>query len=165
MYAAITVGGLLVSVLVIFSLMDLDWRYECCIGRIPLYLLGIVYYKNKQLYNKYIGPMYYICFLFSLVLYITGYVHTYIVFYMLAPLFLQLVSVSVDVISLKSIRLFKSINMVGQISLEIYASNVVTMCFCSHLHMGAYSSAFYFFLLFGFTILFVIYNKIINIII
>lgn len=165
MCATIIVGGLLVSLLIILSFMDLDWRYECCIGRIPLYLSGIVYYKKKSLYNKYIRPMYYICFLFSLVLYSTGHVHTYIVFYMLAPLFLQLVSVSIGIITLKSISISKCINMVGQISLEIYAANVVTMCFCSHLHMGAYLSVFYFSLLLGFTVLFVIFNKIIKIII
>lgn len=149
-------------VLAFSTFIDIDWKYECSIGRLPIFLSGIACFKNKTIFEKQISSVFLFCFLLSLFLYMYGYIHTYMVFYMLAPVFLYLTSMFVNVINTKFSRILKFINLIGTNSLEIYAANVVAMACFALLEVYENLSALYFFFTLGFTIVFVLFNRIIK---
>ena len=44
---------ILISIFFVFALWDLHWRYECALGRIPIFCMGIMtYYENQHKNNS-----------------------------------------------------------------------------------------------------------------
>jgi peptidoglycan/LPS O-acetylase OafA/YrhL len=114
-------GGLLlllISVLTIFSINNLPWHFETLIGRITIFILGFICYKDKLFFKWGL-----LCFSLmicpTIYLYLKGYVHTYTLIYVVAPVFIALVSYLLSYLPKESF-LDKSLKYVGSYSLEIY---------------------------------------------
>ena len=158
---ALAVNCTLLAVMTISTFFDFDWKYECCYLRLPIFLSGIAYYKNKQVFNKLISPFYLICFIVTLPLLVLGKIHTNMTVYMLAPVFLYLCPILIQQIKRFKNSEIKILNILGKYSLEIYAANVVTMSiiWISDIPM---KSLFYFLVQIVITLVFVYYNKIVT---
>lgn len=158
---ALAVNCTLLAVMTISTFFDFDWKYECSYLRLPIFLSGIAYYKNKQVFNKLISPFYLICFIVTLPLLVLGKIHTYMTVYMLAPVFLYLCPILIQQIKRFKNSGIKILNILGKYSLEIYAANVVTMSIISISDLPM-KSLFYFLVQIVTTLVFVYYNKIVT---
>lgn len=111
-----------------------DWKYECLIGRIPIFCSGILCFNNKTAFNRVVLPLYCVGFILTLVLYKFHYVHTYLVFYMLAPIVLIAIVYVLEMV--KSSRMRNVIDVLGRRSLEIYTSNLLVLKLASRFETG-----------------------------
>lgn len=104
-----------------------DWYYETAIGRIPIFVLGIMCYP----YNSYSKKIYFggvlsfaLFFVLSVLLYHYKYLHTYVLMYMLSPVVILLIAISLQgVVKVQAIKGF--FRLLGKYSLEIYVANTL----------------------------------------
>lgn len=121
----IAVGGMTLVVIVFLSITDLSWQYNCAVGRLPIFLLGICCYR-KKCNTFHLGLIiFFVAFLLSLPLYYYGYIHTYIILYWCAPMIMLMLSPIIR--CLLNTFIGKGLNWLGKHSLEIYVSNVIVM--------------------------------------
>jgi hypothetical protein len=159
------IGGIVISTLIFIIIIglayaDLDWQYECFLARIPIFCSGILYYKNKSVFSRLVVPAYCLGLVLTLALYKFHYVHTYLIFYMLAPVVLVTVGYVVGFINKPKTR--KTIEIFGKRSLEIYASNQIAMSLVSFFEIGQYVIALYFALNVIFAFMFCLFNDIVQ---
>lgn len=117
----------LLSVLLIFSVFDLHWSYECAIGRLPIYVLGILLYvepdkQRQKSILSYVFFTYCIALCFTICLYINHQVNTYVLVYMSFPMLLWLVSWVI----IRG-KAYNTITTLGKYTLELYVANVIAM--------------------------------------
>ena len=111
--------------MVTLSIYNIDWTYGAAIARLPMFMLGIVFYQNKnsikfESFLWFVIPMF-----LSIALY---YNHTniggYVIMDMSTPLLMYVTALVFE--NIKS-ELCSWIKYLGVHSLEIYAANVMVM--------------------------------------
>lgn len=126
-------GVILIAIILTFVLLlltkDLKWYYETAIGRIPIFMMGILCYpfsvKSSELAKK-CTLIFTLAFIWVIVLFSFGKIETYVLLYMLAPLCLNLVGLLLR----NDNKAFKKIlSVVGKYSLEIYVANVIVVLY------------------------------------
>lgn len=122
---------LLISLIVslVCLTQNLPWYYDTAIGRIPIFVLGIIFFhfglSTKQLQRSLslFGGAAIGCF----VLYKLFYVHTYVLVYMLAPFIFCVISL----LLMWAIKCFplitRPLEYMGMYSLELYIGNNISM--------------------------------------
>ena len=122
---------LLLLITTIILTLGFNWYYDTAVGRIPIFMLGILCYPYSKRTEKlfiYACIAFFSIFLLDIVLYRLGRINTYVLLYMLSPLCLLLVgwflqsNVCVDVLK----RFFQ---IIGKYSLEIYVANVIVVLY------------------------------------
>lgn len=126
-----TWGGYLfviwIIVLAVFAAFDLAFYYETFIGRVPIFLLGIMCYKDRGFFKQ--GLIVFTAFLIpAIFLYMKGLIHTYTLIYCLGPVIILIIALIVPFVKSKVI-LNKCFSWMGKRSLEIYVANSI-ICIC-----------------------------------
>ena len=106
---------------------DVKWYFETAIGRIPIFMLGVMCYP----YNSYCKKIYFggllsfvLLFILSVPLYFYGFLHTYVLLYWLSPVCILGVALFLQkIVNVQSIKSF--FHQLGKYSLEIYVANVL----------------------------------------
>lgn len=105
----------------------MKWYYETAIGRIPIFVLGVMCYPYNSYSKKlYLGGLlsFALLFILSVPLYYYGFLHTYVLLYWLSPVCILFVALFLQVIA--NCKAIKSlIYQLGKYSLEIYVANVL----------------------------------------
>lgn len=131
-YAKLTGGGILFLLAILFLselilTKDMKWYYETAIGRIPIFILGVMCYPYNSYSKKlYLGGLlsFALLFILSVPLYFNGYLHTYVLLYWLSPVCILFVAFFMLVMA--NAQAFKIVfNWLGKYSLEIYVANVL----------------------------------------
>ena len=156
-------GILLILVLIFCILLSIlcgKWEYVCAIGRIPIFILGILLYINKKPLKKY---LFIFCFFFLLTipLFILGLLPRFYVFYMAAPIIIGLMGLLGEII-IQSEGIKSVLEWIGKHTLELYVTNIV-ICYVMK-HNDYFAGGFIVYLL-GFvalTPLFIFSNKFIT---
>lgn len=129
---AIWGGYLLLLCLILVLLTEtlgLRWCYDTAIGRIPIFVSGILLYlyNDKLTVAKFVIILFSLSFICAIFLYRNGKVNTYTLVYMLSPLCLFLLG------WLLRLKLSKSLKnvflLIGKYSLEIYVANVFVVLY------------------------------------
>ena len=97
--------------------------YETFIGRVPVFLLGIMCYKDRTFF-KYGLAIFTVFLIPALLLYMRGLVHTYTLMYCLGPIIILAVAYVVPICQ-KNENLCKALSWMGGKSLEIYVANCI----------------------------------------
>lgn len=129
-----TIYGVLVSLLIaLFAVgcISMNWRYNCLISRIPIFLFGIYtfnYFQNKYSEDNYrriicIASMLGVLLLGLAMLRIVPYY--YLSTALIAPIFVCIISSLYKLISKKILYI---IQFVGKYSLEFYIANIIVHC-------------------------------------
>ena len=93
----------------------------------PIFLLGIMCYKDKDFFKK--GLIIFTAFLIpAILLYLRGLIHTYTLMYCLGPVIILLVALVVPYVKSNK-TLCKWFSWMGNKSLEIYVANCI-ICIC-----------------------------------
>lgn len=119
---------LLLSVFILFAVIDLHWRYECAIGRIPVFCMGMLLYNEGISVGKKTKAVVITSFLLvvpAIFLYIHKLVATYYLFYLIAPLCICLIGYVLSKVRINKIDY--NINLLGKYSLEIYVANIIAL--------------------------------------
>jgi len=120
-------GGVLflcwIIVLAVFARFELVFYYETFIGRVPVFLLGIMCYKDRTFF-KYGLAIFTVFLIPALLLYMRGLVHTYTLMYCLGPIIILAVAYVVPICQ-KNENLCKALSWMGGKSLEIYVANCI----------------------------------------
>ena len=109
----------------------MHWRYECALGRIPVFCMGIMSYygiqhqeqSKKALTFALVSLMLLIP---AVMLYIEKEINTYILFYLLAPLFILTLNWIMPKINFNK-TIDKYLSFIGKYSLEIYVANIIAL--------------------------------------
>ena len=124
---------ILISIFFVFALFDLHWRYECALGRIPVFCMGIMTYhefvteKHTETYKPFIFSIVsFILVIPALMLYKEKMVETYYLFYLMAPIFIVTLNKTMAKISIPGI-IDKCLIFLGKYSLEIYVANIISL--------------------------------------
>ena len=127
---------LLILVFVLFVIVDLHWKYECALGRIPIFFMGILsYHEGKDSCNKTIK---FACFSFllsliAIVIYVgSSNLQTFYLFYLMAPIMFYVTCYLLSRVKF-NLYLKRSIEYLGNNSLEIYVGNVIAMNLNRHI--------------------------------
>lgn len=116
-----------VIIVVLLSALNLDWNYECALGRLGIYITGIVcFLDDKNRVYKKTTTIYLLLLPAVLALYMGGYLHTYMIMYFLAPLVIIGICAIFSMFN-KERRMVQLINLVGGVTLEIYVANCICM--------------------------------------
>ena len=125
----------------IFTSNDLNQFYETFLGRIPIFVLGIICYKSKFFFI--IGSKLFLAILIpALILYCYHLIHTYVLMYCLGPLVILLISCVIPAI-LSHGRLTNIFKLLGDYSLEIYIANTIICIVVGPLFTGWVMSLVY----------------------
>lgn len=127
---------ILISIFFVVAIFDLHWRYECALGRIPVFCMGIMTYhelvteKHTETYKPFIFSIVsFILVIPALMLYKEKMVETYYLFYLMAPIFIVALNKIMSKISIHGI-VDKCLSFFGKYSLEIYVANIISLnCF------------------------------------
>lgn len=122
---------ILISVFSVFALFDLHWRYECALGRIPVFCMGIMSYhqfcsrkgNNKPLIFAIVSL---ILVIPAIMLYKVNKINTYYLFYLLAPLFILILNRIISKVTFNK-TIDKLLYFLGKYSLEIYVANIIAL--------------------------------------
>lgn len=120
----------LVMIVVLCALtVGFSWYYDTAIGRIPVFLMGILCYPfddKAYIIVKRCIVIFALSLLLTVLLYMFGRVNTYVLLYMLSPLCLMLLGLFLRSNLCKgSIKSF--LHIVGKYTLEIYVANVLVL--------------------------------------
>lgn len=125
-------GGKFLAITLVFSLMLLtfgfDWNYDTAIGRLPIFVLGIVCYQQRVVLARMfiLGQMlFFLSLLCSIILYAGGALHFYVVIYMFSPAIILLVGWLINKVIVNFSRVYNAIFYIGRYTLEIYIANVL----------------------------------------
>lgn len=128
-------------ILTLFTLFEIPWWFETAIGRIPIFILGVLCYYKKT--NFKVGLWVFSIVLFpSIILYMQGLINTYVLLYCLSPALMICLSYLIPWIE-ESGRLNGMFTFLGKKSLEIYVANCIVMKFMGHGFSGVEATAIY----------------------
>lgn len=116
-----------IVIIILLSALNLDWSYECALGRLGIYITGIVCFlddKNRTYKNTTIIYLLLLPAVFAL--YMGGYLHTYMIMYFLAPFVIIGICAIFSMIN-KENQVVKLLNIIGGVTLEIYVANCICM--------------------------------------
>ena len=130
-------------IMILFSLFNIPWQFETALGRIPIFILGILCFIDKSKYKSCIY-IFLIFFLISLVLYFYGKIRTYVLLYCISPVIIYCFSYFVHMIKTKK-NACSFLMFMGNKSLEIYVSNCIVMKYMSHNFHGLSATVIYWF--------------------
>lgn len=129
------------SILTLFTIFNIPWWFETAIGRVPIFVLGMLCYYNKM--NFKVGLwVFSVALLPSIILYMQGLINTYVLLYCLSPALIIALSYLIPWIE-KSGRLNRMFTFLGKKSLEIYVANCIVMKFMGHSFSGVEATAIY----------------------
>lgn len=116
-----------VVMITLLSALNLDWNYECALGRLGLYVTGIVCFLDDKIkaYKKTM-IIYLLLLPAVLALYMGGYLHTYMIMYFLAPFVIIGICTILNMFDQES-KIVHLLNFVGGVTLEIYVANCISM--------------------------------------
>jgi len=120
-------GAFLLSIILVvtLSIYNIDWTYGAAIARLPMFMLGIVFFQNKELI-KFESFLWFVIPMFlsiALYLYHTN-IGGYTIMDMCTPLLMYVIALIFGNIKPK---LCSWIQYIGMHSLEIYVGNVIVM--------------------------------------
>lgn len=129
------------AVLTLFALTEIPWWFQTAIGRLPIFLLGILCYFSSTNFKS--GLIIFTsCLIPAVLLFLKGLIPTFVLVYCLAPAIMMALSYIVPWIE-KNKKSNKVFSFFGNKSLEIYVSNcVVILAMGSVLH-GAMATGVY----------------------
>ena len=127
-YSAYGLGAYILANLALIACCDLSWEYECALSRLPMFLLGILYYKrqDKSILIKFL-PVYTIGLIAAAILWRLGKVETYIVGYMCAPWIMLVIYILTKYVFERWQRFMRCFEYVGRYTLEIYVANYLIL--------------------------------------
>lgn len=128
-------------ILTLFTLCDIPWWFETAIGRVQIFVLGMLCYYNKMNFNVGLW-VFSFALLPTLILYMQGLISTYILLYCLSPALIMGLSYLIPWLE-KSRRLNRMFVFWGKKSLEIYVANCIVMKFMGHGFSGVEATAIY----------------------
>lgn len=124
-----------ISVFAIFALFDLHWRYECALGRIPVFCMGIIAYHYMRCEDKVNKPFIFAtisCLMVipAIALYKGGsnVINTYYLVYLVAPICIYLLILIMSKVKFHSC-IKKLLDFCGKYSLELYVANILSLNF------------------------------------
>lgn len=105
----------------------LAWYYEAFAYRVPIFILGMLFYFSKSKISiAWTFIAYTIGLCAAVLMYFKGLVHTYVVFYMTAPFVLFFIGIVCDKLS----DIFTNgVRWIGSNSLQIYVANSIVVAF------------------------------------
>lgn len=123
--------AILLSTFIVFLFFNIHWRYECAIGRLPIYCMGILTYnqiQNKErLYKPFIFAIISIILLIpALMLHYKNKINTYYLFYLIAPIFIILLNKLNNKIQYNK-NIDRCLQFLGKYSLPIYVANIIAL--------------------------------------
>lgn len=119
----------------------MPWYYQTAIGRIPIFLLGIVCHKSFDNY-KVVLSVFSVVLIPVLWLCIKGILNTYMIIYCLAPSLILVIAYLLPIIK-KQKYLSRAFEFLGEHSLEVYVANVIISVYTRSLVHGAISTLVY----------------------
>lgn len=126
-----------VSVILLLSaiftlLFDFNWSYECFIGRIPIFCLGILLFEYKnQITNRSIITITLLLSIMAMVNTALLHNNRFLTTALLSPaLILSLL------IILEKIHFWKNVKEIGKVSFELYISNCILLIFLKKLEIS-----------------------------
>ncbi len=137
-------GGILFiwyAILVLVTKLDIPWYYQTALGRLPIYLFGILCFFSIENFKT--GLLSF-AIVFSIVvfLYGKGQVNTFMLVYSLVPILLLLMSFLIPIIK-RYIFIEAFIDFMGTHSLEVYAANVLISVYTRSWFCGLEATLFY----------------------
>lgn len=114
----------------ICAINDVDWSYLCAIGRLPIFIMGIIMCRicNKGIKESNITKILFVfalAFASSILLYYNHRIHTYAVVYACVPV----VILAISRLFLNNSKSNKVICWIGSHTLEIYVANTIVCSF------------------------------------
>lgn len=142
---ALVMGGSILLVWAIFLgivvKFDVPWYYQTAMGRLPIFIFGIL--CKKSLNNFKVGLWAYLLLFIPVVfLFLKGWISTYYLVYCIAPWVMIIISLTIP-----QIRRVKVLNQLlafmGEHSLEIYVANVLVSVYTKSLFHGSITTVIY----------------------
>lgn len=137
-------GGILFVwcvIMVFVTKFDIPWYYQTALGRLPIFLLGILCFFSIENYKT--GLLSFAVVIPILVfLYSKGLVNTFMLVYCVAPILLLLISFLIPTIK-RYIFIEAFIDFMGTHSLEVYAANVLISVYIRSRFCGFEATLFY----------------------
>ena len=125
------IGGAILSIilLTIAIAFNLDWTYQCLMERVPIFLVGLYCYRyDETKVMKNTSIWFFVAFVIMVALLIKHIVHTYTVFYTLAPFVILCIGCVLRHVN----QDFGLLKILGKYSLEIYITNCIVMKLVSY---------------------------------
>lgn len=127
-------GGYLLSLVlllcILLSTLCGKSEYICAIGRAPIFVLGILLFLNKRPLKKYL-VLFVIFFLLSMPLFFQGFLPTFYLLYMAAPIIIGFIGLLGEMM-MRSERAKTVLEWTGQHTLELYVSNILICYVMTH---------------------------------
>lgn len=137
-------GGILLIWVIILALVttfNLPWYYQTALGRLPIFLLGIMCYLSVDNYK--VGLVVYSIITMPIVLLLyKGLVNTYMLIYCIAPWLVFILTYIIPLIQ-KHDYLNKLFTFWGKRSLEVYVANVIVSIYVRNLLQGVEATIIY----------------------
>lgn len=143
--------SMLMGVFALFAIVDLHWRFECAIARIPIFCMGIMAYteghNNCRKSMIFAGSS---CLLLipAVFLYMHKMVATYYLFYLVAPISLYMIGYILYKLPMHKV-LVSFLNFFGKYSLEIYVANITALGTYYYFGLGRITGTLLLTILFG----------------
>lgn len=134
----------LIAVIVFASMTNFEWQFYCAFSRIPIFLLGIMCFSDKNFFTKKGLPIYTLFLIFGIGLYAMNVIPTYIMVYMSAPYVIALAAIIYCFAKHSCPMVVRLLSDLGTITLEVYVANVITLLTADLFSDIKYSSIVYF---------------------